>query len=91
MGLEDNKTFVNKALKAVETTVLFEQKKIMSAERPLQKAYLKLKKYHLTKPFCWGIAFFEKPIQKNFTSANPSLFLFDLYRLKHYAKLKNNA
>jgi|TARA_R110002020_G_scaffold347380_1_gene561042 glycosyltransferase involved in cell wall biosynthesis len=91
LGLEDNKTFVNKALKAVETTVLFEQKKIMSAERPLQKAYLKLKKYHLTKPFCWGIAFFEKPIQKNFTSANPSLFLFDLYRLKHYAKLKNNA
>ncbi|PVW16294.1 glycosyltransferase family 2 protein [Marixanthomonas spongiae] len=91
LGLEKSTTFITKALKAVETTVHFEQKNMMTAERPLQKAYLKLKKWHLTKPFCWGIAIFEKPMRRNFLSKKPSLFLFDLYRLYYYAKLKNNA
>ena len=88
-GLENNKIFIKKALKAVETTVLFEKKGLMDNNlRPIQKAYLKLKKYRLQTVFSTVIGCFSSRFEKNFNSGKPNLFWFDLYRLKHYIDLK---
>jgi glycosyltransferase involved in cell wall biosynthesis len=90
LGLEANSAFVAKALKAVETTVRFEQKGLMdTAERPLQKSYLKLKNIGLTKLFKFIISKCKARMERNFLSAKPNLFWFDLYRLAYYIDLKN--
>lgn len=89
LGLEENNIFLNKALKAVETTVDLEQKGLMDTDmRPLQKSYLKLKKLHLHHVFSFFISKFQKRMEQNFNSKNPNLFWFDLYRLNHYIQLK---
>lgn len=90
MGLETNSAFVTKALKAVETTVIFEEKGLMdTAERPLQKSYLKLKSLGLAKIFNFTISKFKSTMERNFLSGKPNLFWFDLYRLAYYIELKN--
>jgi glycosyltransferase involved in cell wall biosynthesis len=90
LGLEANEAFIKKALKAVETTVLFEEKGWMDIdERPLQKSFSKLKKLGLTKPLGFLISKFKKPMEHNFNSPRPNLFWFDLYRLAYYIELKN--
>jgi hypothetical protein len=90
LGLESNSTFMTKALKAVETTVIFEARGMMdNAERPLQQSYLKLRKFGLTTLFYVIISRFKPKMERNFNSQNPNLFWFDLYRLAYYIELKN--
>lgn len=93
-GLETTNTFIKKALKAVETTVVLEEKGMLDADaRPLQQSYLKLKKYRLTGIFTAVITPFKGMMLRNFESAKPNLFWFDVYRLAYYIDLKhkNNA
>lgn len=88
-GLESNEKFIQKALEAVETTVILEKKKLMDMDmRPLQKSYLKLKKLHLQNIFSFVISRFKTRMELNFNSVNPNLFWFDLYRLNYYIQLK---
>lgn len=88
-GLEENDKFLNKALSAVETTVILEKKGLMDDDmRPIQKSYLKLKSYHLTNSFSFFISNFKRIMERNFNSENPNLFWFDLYRLQYYIQLK---
>ena len=90
LGLESNDVFIAKALKAVETTVTFEARGLMDkAERPLQKSYLKLKRFGLTTLFNLIISRLKPKMERNFTSEKPNLFWFDLYRLGYYIELKN--
>ena len=89
LGLETNGTFIEKASKAVETTVIFEEKGLMDDDlRPLQKSYLKLKKVGLTNPFRYVISKCKPKMLRNFNSSKPNLFWFDLYRLAYYIDLK---
>ena len=75
LGLETNSSFVTKALKAIETTVIFEEKGLMdTGERPLQKSYLKLKSLGLAKLFSFTISKFKGEMEHNFLSAKPNLF-----------------
>ena len=90
LGLETNSVFITKALKAVETTVIFEKKGLMdAAQRPLQKSYLKLKNLGLTRIFNFTISKFKRVMERNFLSGTPNLFWFDLYRLAYYIDLKS--
>lgn len=90
LGLETNTVFINKALKAVETTVFFENNGLMDPDqRPLQKSYLKLKGLGLASVFNFTVSKFKKIMERNFVSENPNLFWFDLYRLSYYIELKN--
>ncbi len=89
LGLEENSIFLKKSLKAVETTVILENKRIMETNlRPLQLSYVKLKNLGLVNIFSYLISPFEKTMEKNFLSNSPNLFWFDLYRLNYYIKLK---
>lgn len=88
-GLEANENFIEKALKAVETTVILEKKGLMDSDmRPIQKSYLKLKKLHLQNIFSFVVSKFKKSMESNFNSKNPNLFFFDMYRLNYYIQLK---
>lgn len=90
LGLESNKQFVQKALEAVETTVRLENSKLLQpGVRPIQKSYLRLKKWRLLSLFGLMIAPFKKMMERNFNSTHPNLFWFDLYRLHYYIQLKN--
>lgn len=90
LGLESNSVFIAKALKAVETTVLFEERGLMDkAERPLQKSFIKLNRLGLTGLFSIVISKFKTKMEGNFASEKPNLFWFDLYRLAYYIDLKN--
>ncbi len=88
-GLESNADFLSKSLKAVETTIFFEKKGIITKDcRSLQRVYATLKKMGLLKPTIVLTQFFLSQIERNLIGKSPSIFLFDLYRLNHYAKLK---
>jgi glycosyltransferase involved in cell wall biosynthesis len=90
LGLESNSAFMTKALKAVETTVIFEARGLMDdAERPIQQSYVRLKKFGLTTLFYFIISKFKPKMERNFASYEPNLFWFDLYRLAYYIELKN--
>lgn len=89
LGLEENEKFLRKALKAVETTVILEGRGLMDANmRPIQKSFLKLKKFRLQNIFSFIISKFDRRMENNFNSKNPNLFWFDLYRLNYYIQLK---
>lgn len=88
-GLEENRKFLKKALQAVETTVILEKKGLLDHDvRPIQKTYLKLERLHLKNIFNAIFSNLNKVMERNFNSANPNLFWFDLYRLNYYIQLK---
>ena len=90
LGLENNEKFLQKALEAIDTTVYLEKENRLGDNvRPIQKNYLRLKRMLLTGLFSSFISVFTKRMERNFISANPNLFWFDLYRLRYYIQLKN--
>ena len=91
LGLENSTSFLNKSLEAVKSTYLLENNNQINKDlRPLQKSYLFLKKWKADGLFCVFIKLLNKPIKSNLLSNNPSMFLFDIYRLKYFIELKKN-
>lgn len=89
-GLETNEQFLKKSLSGIETTHFYEEKGVIDSEaRPLQKTYGRLKKIGLVQPLQFFVNRFRNSIQNNLLSNNPSIFLFDLYRLYYYVRLKS--
>ena len=81
----------SKSLEAVKSTYLLENNNQINKDlRPLQKSYLFLKKWKADGLFCVFIKLLNKPIKSNLLSNNPSMFLFDIYRLKYFIELNNN-
>lgn len=90
LGLENNETFLNKSLEAVETTYLLEKNNQINKDlRPLQKSYLFLNKWKVDGIYCAVFKLIKKAIKSNLLSNNPSMFMFDLYRLNYFIELKN--
>ncbi|MDB9828684.1 glycosyltransferase [Flavobacteriaceae bacterium] len=92
LGLESTAVFLEKSLHAIQTTHILEKdKKIDTASRALQIRYNQLNSTGATKLFIFIFSGLEKKIIKNLNSTNPSIFLFDLYKLCYYCKLMKNA
>jgi len=89
LGLENNKEFLSKSMRALETMVELEKKELIASNHTrLQQIYQSTP----AKSACKGmVSLIEKPIKKNLLGSRPSLFLFDLYRLYQYIKLKTSA
>lgn len=82
-GLEDNKIFMEKSVKAVQSLIYLSEKGLIAKDHyTIQKAALQLEKYRLTGLFLKCTALFENKIKNNLLSSNPSLFVFDMYRLR---------
>lgn len=89
LGLETNVVFLDKSIKALQTMVALEkQGSLPSDHTRLQQLYQSMIGKSLVLKL---INLFIHPIKKNLLSNRPSLFLFDLYRLYAYIKLKSNA
>lgn len=89
LGLEENKDFIQKTKHGLKTLVTLEtEKKIDASTRPIQLAYHKVNRLGVSALFSRTIQLFNRPIERNLCSKKPSLFLFDLYKLGYYMKLK---
>ncbi len=90
LGLEDNLQFIQKTKNGLETLAYFSNSgKLPEDYRPVQKAYVKLKNLGLVSFYKNSIVVLISHIEKNLNSSNPSLFLFDLYKLHYYISIIN--
>lgn len=55
----------------------------------ISRVYFKIKKYKIAFVFRYFYKIAEKPMLKNLSSTNPSLFVFDLFRLGYLCSLEN--
>jgi len=89
LGLEANKIFFEKSLKAVESRKHFlinypEIEKIS----PLIKKYKTIKQYHLLPAAILFFKILEPFLKRRILSKKPNLFCFDIYRLGYICTLK---
>jgi glycosyltransferase involved in cell wall biosynthesis len=88
-GLETNQKFIDKTKKGIESLVYFEERGLVPSQyRPIQKASHFLRKYRLSGVFSFIMSLVNPLIKQNLISARPSLFLFDLYKLDYFLKIK---
>lgn len=85
LNLETSVAFLNKTKTALENLLLlFNSKKISSEESKIIKVFEFLKKLKMIR---FSVFFFKKyqtKIERNLLSQNPSIFLFDLYKLGYF-------
>lgn len=92
LNLETSEVFLNKTKIALENLVfLYNSKKISSEDSKIIKAFELLKKLRLTKFSTFLFKKNQAKIERNLLSEKPSLFLFDLYKLGYFCRLKNKA
>lgn len=88
LNLEKSSVFLEKFHYSLQNLkFIIDQKIIAPEETALTKTYVKLERFNLIKlaAFCFKI--FKKSLTKNLLSKNPSIFLFDLYRLGYFCQL----
>jgi len=82
LGLETSKQFLEKTKVATENLVWIAQKHpILVADNKIIKAYNQLTAFGLSTLFGFFFQRFKSKIESQLVSKNPSLFLFDLYKL----------
>ncbi len=84
VGIEDNETFINKTEKALfNLYTLYKSGKydMLENNSKILSYYLVLKRFYLIPVVYFVYKMFSKLIKKNLLSKNPSLFLFDIYKL----------
>lgn len=89
LNLETNEDFIKKSQLALKNLLNFHKNSSIDKDTvKILKTYLKLKKWNFLFAVRVFFNVFKKPILKNLNSPNPSLFLFDLYRLGYLSSLK---
>ena len=84
IGIEDNPTFIDKTEKALHNLyTLYNSREYpeLEKESKILSYYIRLKQYYFTSVILFGFKIFKKLIRKNLLSPNPSLLLFDFYKL----------
>lgn len=90
LGIDDNLTYLEKTKKAVEAlSYISKFKKIKKHDITLLKAYRVLKVLGLKKFFGGIILKYNRKIEANLLGGQPSLFIFDLYRLGYFCRIAN--
>ncbi|MEZ4859133.1 MAG: glycosyltransferase family 2 protein [Flavobacteriaceae bacterium] len=90
LGIETSKDFLEKSLRSIETLFFLEKNNYIEENSfPIQRAFHHLKKIHLIFLFQGFFNVFYKFIEYNLLSKRPILFLFDVFRLNHFIRLKN--
>jgi glycosyltransferase involved in cell wall biosynthesis len=89
LGLETNEQFVKKYRFSVRNAFwLHHHHPEMADNLRLIQTYKKIKKLGLVTPFAWLFKWTENLMLKNLHSKNPSLFVFQLYKLGYISTLK---
>jgi len=88
LGLENSEVFLRKSREAVEALHLFVTNGLIDAgETSLSKKAKQLRIAKLGHPIVWFYSLLKKTMERNLLSQNPSLKIFDLYRLGYYLTL----
>jgi hypothetical protein len=89
LNLETSAQFLDKTKTALENLVyIVNSKKIELKDSKIITVYSLLKKLKLTRITAYLFNSFENRITARLISDNPSLFLFDIYKLGHFCKLQ---
>lgn len=89
LGIDKNEDFLDKTKKAVETLYyIFKSRQLRNSDITLLKAFKTIRRTGLHKIFGRFITRFETKIERNLLGENPSLFLFDIYRLGYFCRLR---
>lgn len=89
LNLETSEVFLAKTKTALENLVfLYNSQKISGEDSKIIKAFELLKNLKLTQFSAFLFKRNKTKIERNLLSHNPSLFLFDLYKLGYFCKLK---
>ena len=88
LGLETSQHFLYKTKIALENLKLIAKiAPINKSESKLLKTYTFLKSLHLATFFTYLFSIAQRKIEQNLLSQNPSLLLFDLYKLGYFCSL----
>ncbi len=88
LGLEYNSSFIKKTEKGLESLLEFEKRELIPNNfKKLQSYYQKLAKTGLNKIYEIVFTIVKTTVLRNLKSSNPSLLLFDLYRLYYFSRL----
>ena len=90
LGLETSKQFLEKTKIALENLKLItENNSLYNSESKILKVYKVFKQLYLTSFISILFKKTERSLEHNLLSKNPSLFLFDLYKLGYYCTIKS--
>ncbi|WP_178983758.1 glycosyltransferase family 2 protein [Winogradskyella helgolandensis] len=85
LGLDDSETFLKKSLDSVEAIDLFITQDLLPANyTKITRVYNSIKNYGISKFLSVIYTKYENTFRKNLLGKNPSLKIFDLYRLTYY-------
>ncbi len=88
---ENATTFIKKTEIGINNLLkLIDESKLDNNTSKLTKSYKKLSQYKLTGVIRFFFSIFKKSIVTNLKSSNPSLLLFDFYKLGYYCKTKHS-
>ncbi|MEL1244161.1 glycosyltransferase family A protein [Flavobacterium sp. DGU11] len=89
LGLDTSEIFVHKSEEATKgLKYLIDQKLIAADYIKIVKVYTRLKKFGLSPVLAMLHSAMNNAFRKNLVGSNPSLFIFDLYRLGYLCCLK---
>lgn len=88
LGIEDSKTFLRKSEEAIVGLKNLVDSNLTATEYVKLSHYFEIiKKYHLQSLVAFGFKIVRPLLLRQLFTKNPSLFLFDLYRLGYYCNL----
>jgi glycosyltransferase involved in cell wall biosynthesis len=91
LNLEKSAVFLHKFHSSLQNLKLILDGGIISAEdTALTRIYKRLDRLRLVKLFAVGFKWSKNAFTKNLLSKNPSLFIFDVYRLGYFCQLNSN-
>lgn len=90
LNLEKSVIFLEKFHSSLQNLKLLIDRKIIHYEDTnLTKTYLKIEKASMVKLVVFLFKIFKKRFTKNLLSKNPSIFIFDVYRLGYFCQLNS--
>lgn len=91
LNLENSAIFLQKFHSSLQNLKLVLDRGIIEAEdTSLTRIYSKLERFHLVKITAFAFRILKKTFTKNLLSKNPSLFIFDVYRLGYFCQINSN-
>lgn len=93
LGIDCNLEFLNKTKQALNTlSQLYKNNQVKNSKISLLKAFSKLKLLGLNTFYGYILGLLNKPIENHLlNSKRPNLFIFDLYRLGYFCRIKSHS
>ena len=93
LGIDNNIDYLNKTKRALQTLhALHKNNKIKRSEISLLHAFTNLKSVGLNRLFGYTLNLLNTPIEKYLLkSKTPNLFIFDIYRLGYFCRIKSDS